>query len=289
MIQLICDCGGTKSSWTLVDNNNKRFNFTLPGMNPAVNTQDTLHSVLQLLPDKIYSQGILSDGALIDNVWFYGAGCIHGTNTLMSKAIEAVLPNSCVTVESDMLGAARALCGRNEGIACILGTGANSCFYDGFSIKQNTPSLGYILGDEGGGAVLGRILVNRLYKGLFPSELKEMFETEMHTNLNTIIENVYRKPGANRYLASFTYFISAHKNYECIHYMLEHCFEQFFRRNIAPYNRSDLKVNFVGSLAFHFETEVREAASATGFQIGTIMQQPINALVDFHTNTKHFN
>lgn len=274
MKQLICDSGGTKSSWLLLDDGNIERRFDTEGMNPAVNSHDTIRDTINKLPRLL--------DCTVDEVWFYGAGCAHGTQDVMRKMISDVLPEADVNVNTDMLGAARALCQDSEGIACILGTGANSCYYNGRTITQNTPSLGYILGDEGGGAVLGRILVNRLYKGLFPSEYREMFEDEMKTNLNTIIENVYRKPQANRYLASFTYFLSAHRSEECIHGLLTHCFGQFFRRNIAVYRRRDLRVGFVGSLAHVFAKELREAAFEEGFSIGKILQSPIDEIAHYH-------
>lgn len=277
MKNLICDSGGTKSSWILTDNAEIVDRFCTEGMNPAVTSHDDIRCVLSVLPSLLKG-----DGNDVDRVWFYGAGCTHGTAAKMQKMLSEVMPKADVSVESDMLGAARALCQNEEGIACILGTGANSCYYDGYNIRQNTPSLGYILGDEGGGAVLGRMLINRLYKGIFPQRLKTCFEEEMNTDLNTIIEYVYRRPMANRYLASFSYFIASHRDEDCIHGMLTHCFTQFFQRNIRVYGRSDLDVHFVGSLAFHFRDELNESAVGEGFRIGKIIQAPIEYLAQYH-------
>ena len=277
MKQLICDSGGTKSSWILTDDSQAVAKFDTEGMNPAVSAHEHIESVISTLPEYLKEHSYN-----INKVWFYGAGCVNDGAAALAKMLTRMLPGADISVNSDMLGAARALCQSNEGIACILGTGANSCYYDGRRIRQNTPALGYILGDEGGGAVLGKTLINSIYKGLFPARLKQTFEEEMHTDMATIIENVYRKPFANRYLASFTHFLSAHRDEACIHNMLTQSFRQFFERNITPYDRPDLSVSFVGSLAYHFETELREAAGDMTFQIGKIIQNPIDYLAQFH-------
>ena len=277
MKQLICDSGGTKSAWLLIEGGLDLSEFTTDGINPAVNSHEHIMDVLAAVPQTL---GALADD--VNHVWFYGAGCVRGAIDEMREAINAVLPSAEVNVESDMLGAARALCQRSEGIACILGTGANSCYYDGEKIRQNTPALGYILGDEGGGAVLGRTLINHIYKGVIPETMRKTFEDEMNTDIGTIIEHVYRRPQANKYLASFTHFLSAHRDNEQIHKMLLECFGQFFSKNIDPYGRRDLPVNFIGSLAYHFRAELIEAAHAKGYRLGVIVQSPLAGLALYH-------
>lgn len=277
MKQLICDSGGTKASWMLIDGEYELAQFTTDGINPAVNSKEYISNVLNEVAARL-----VNHIGTVEYVWFYGAGCARGSVLEMTGAIESVVTNATVSVESDMLGAARALCQWNEGIACILGTGANSCYYDGERIRQNTPSLGYILGDEGGGAMLGRTLINNIYKGQWPEELHRQFEEEMQTNLDKIIENVYRRERANKYLAHFTYFLSSNRNNEHIHTMLVNNFEQFFNKNIDVYGRKDLTVGFIGSIASVFNEELREAAKKSGYRVGEILKSPIERLGHFH-------
>ena len=188
-----------------------------------------------------------------------------------------------VEAHSDLLGAARALCGHNYGIASILGTGANSCLYDGERIIQNTPALGYILGDEGSGAVLGRRFLNALYKGVLSKEIQNSFETSMGLTMASVIDRVYRQPLANRFLASLSEFIHSHLNDEAVREIVIQNFDDFFQKNIVPYNRRDLPVSFVGSIAWHYQSELQESASRQGFTLGTILKSPIEGLLRFHT------
>ena len=189
---------------------------------------------------------------------------------------------SACDVYSDLLGAARAVCGRREGIACILGTGANSCLYDGERIVQNTPALGYILGDEGSGAVLGRRLLNALYKGRLPQHLREAFEQETSLTMSDVIERVYRQPLANRFLASLSPFVARHLDEPALRNMVIDHFREFLRHNVAPYNAPQLPVGFVGSMAFHYQAELREAAHQEGFIMGDVMKSPIDGLLRYH-------
>jgi len=187
-----------------------------------------------------------------------------------------------VEAHSDLLGAARALCGHNYGIASILGTGANSCLYDGEVIAQNTPALGYILGDEGSGAVLGRRFLNALYKGVLSEKIKADFEAATGLTMADIIDRVYRQPHANRFLASLSEFIHSHLDDEAVRQIVIGNFDDFFQKNIVPYNRRDLPVNFVGSIAWHYQSELQASAARQGFTLGTVLQSPIEGLLRFH-------
>ena len=181
-----------------------------------------------------------------------------------------------------LLGAARALCGHEPGIACILGTGSNSCFYDGKDIAKHTPPLGYILGDEGSGAYLGRTLLNGLFKGTLPEALKEEFCNEYKLTLPNIIERVYRLPAANTFLASLVPFIAKHRDNPNIHSMLVEAFGLFIERNIAIYGHQEMPINCVGGIAYQFEEELKAAANEKGMQIGRILRRPIEAIVQYH-------
>ena len=218
------------------------------------------------------------------SIFFYGAGCTgKARQRLINILTEMFIAwNAQIEAESDLLGAARALCGRREGIACILGTGANSCWYDGNEIKENTPPLGYILGDEGSGAVLGRHFLNALFKGRLSQSIKEKFLSESSLTYADIIERVYRQPLANRFLASTSVFIK--KNIDIcpeLRQLVIDNFCDFFQKNISNYPTS--KPNFIGSMAVVYEEELREAARLEGYEIDIICKSPMEGLIAFHS------
>ena len=274
---LIADSGSTKTDWMLVEGDRKE-RFATRGMNPALMSDEELVEALQEARVKMTLDGS-------SQVFFYGAGCRDEVIPKMVSAIVRVfhpIAEGHVHVQSDLMAAARALCGRKEGIACILGTGSNSCLYDGERIVENTPPLGFILGDEGSGAVLGKLFVNALYKHRLLDSIKEEFEEQMQMNLSTLIQQVYRQPMPNRFLASFAPFIHAHLDDCDVEDLCRDHFRQFFRCNIAPYQRSDLRVNALGSVAFHFADVLHQAAQAEGYEMGLILKSPMDGLVVYH-------
>ena len=217
-------------------------------------------------------------------VYFYGSGVRPEMEPLMQSLLRETFPQaSVIEANSDLLGAARALCGRNEGIASILGTGANSCLYDGKAIVDHMPALGYILGDEGSGAVLGKRFIHDLYGGILSEEIKQTFERETKLNLAEIIKRVYREPLANRFLASLSEFISAHLDDAGVRAVVVRNFEDFLRLHIKSYHRGDLPVSFVGSVAWHYQDELKEAAEHLNFHIGTILKTPMAGLIRYHS------
>lgn len=274
-MKIIVDSGSTKTVWRVVRSKTDFFTVNTNGMNPVRDSEEAMSAVVSQASSSMPE-------CSIDQVFFYGAGCIPPYSDTLRRVLERALPGAQVAVESDMLGAARSLCGLEEGISCILGTGSNSCLYDGEKIIQNVSPLGWILGDEGSGAVLGRTLVGDLLKGQLPSALRDEFLQRYQLTQADIIEAVYRKPLANRFLASFVPFLADHREEEGIQALLVDAFRRFFRRNVAAYHREDLKVNFVGSVAYYFEKELSKAAEAEGFKMGRILRDPIDSLVDFH-------
>ena len=188
-----------------------------------------------------------------------------------------------IEAHSDLLGAARALCGHNYGIASILGTGANSCLYDGKRIIANTPALGYILGDEGSGGVMGKLFLHELYKGVLSKNIRLEFEQEYSLKMSDVIQRVYREPMPNRFLASLAPFIHRHLSDPAVKRLVTDNFRDFFRYNIRPYNHSEFPVSFVGSVAWYFRDQLAEAADIEGFTLGTILKSPIEGLLRFHT------
>lgn len=266
---LVADSGSTKTDWALVDEQGlivKR--MTTEGFNPIMMDAPSV-------PE-------LGDAWSGGQVFFYGAGCTQEQAPRVYELLLRLVPDvTHCDVHSDLLGAAHAVCGHEEGVACILGTGANSCLYDGRRIVQNTPALGYVLGDEGSGAVLGRKFINALYKGRLPLELKENFEEETGLTMMGIIGKVYREPMANRFLASTSLFIGKHLDVPELRQLVVDNFREFLRHNVAPYKRRDLSVGFVGSMAHHYENELREAAGLEQFTVGLVMRSPIEGIVRF--------
>lgn len=272
---LIADSGSTKTDWVLSANPQQVIHTQ--GINPFHQSAGEMAAILS---DELLPQLPVGD---VGSVCFYGSGVRPELEPLMANLLKEAFPQAeRVEAHGDLLGAARALCGRNEGIASILGTGANSCLYDGEAILQNTPPLGYILGDEGSGAVLGKLLVNALYKGRLSNEIVADFQRQTGLDMPAVIARVYRQPMANRFLASLCPFIHDHLGDPCLKSLVIDAFRDFFRINIAPYRRRDLPVAFVGSVAWFFSQQLTEAAAAEGFCVGTVCRSPLLGLLRYH-------
>ena len=282
---LVADSGSTKTDWVLVSTDGTQSVLHTDGINPARDARDIIYNVIyhQLLaPLQTSPRGGRLSSSVLESIFFYGAGCIEPFSQNVKSVLEELFPDCHVEVESDLLGAARALCGHEPGIACILGTGSNSCLYDGKEIVMHTPPLGYILGDEGSGSMLGKTLLNGLFKGLLPEDLKQAFCDKYSLSLPDIIGRVYRQPAANAFLASLVPFIAEHRTHPAIHTMLVEAFSQFFVRNIAVYGHGEMPVHCVGGIAFQFTEELNGAAARHGMQIGRILKRPIEAIVQYH-------
>ena len=276
-VLLIADSGSTKTDWIFISSDGSQTELHTDGINPARDTRDNIYNVLY---HDLLTQ--LPQSEVPQAVHFYGAGCIEPFSRNVKSVLEELFPDCRAEVESDLLGAARAVCGHEPGIACILGTGSNSCLYDGKGIVKHTPPLGYILGDEGSGSYLGKTLLNGLFKGTLPEALKEEFCSKFNLTLPDIIERVYRKPAANAFLASLVPFIAEHHAEPCIHDMLVEAFRLFIERNIAIYGHKELPINCVGGIAYQFEKELAEAAAIENMQIGRILRRPIEAIAQYH-------
>ena len=277
MYTLIADSGSTKTEWALLNEQQMIRTVTTEGMNPFVMDDGVIQRILteQLLPR-------LSE-LRPERVYFYGAGCKDFQIVRMQKLLTEALGAQEVEVASDMLGAARSVCGKQAGVVCIMGTGSNSCLYDGEKITANVSPLGYILGDEGSGASLGKILVGEVMKGDLGYLRAQMFEA-LGVDEATLIERVYRKPLANRFLASLTPFLHDHLDDAKVRKVVVDEFVRFFHRNVRHYARPDLKVNFAGSIAWWFNNELHEAARQAGYQMGKVIQKPLEGLVEYHLN-----
>ena len=272
MNYLIADSGSTKTSWLMTDGRVRLETETL-GMNPVRDSEEEMERIVQCLPTPL-----TIDGRGVGRVCFYGAGCIDPFRDAVRRVLRRRFEGAEISVESDLLGAAHALCGNKEGIVCILGTGSNSCLYDGHRIVQNTSPLGWILGDEGSGAVLGRRLVGDVLKGRMGKPLCKAFEEETGLTRTHIIDKVYREPMANRFLASLVPFLGRHREDAEVRALLVDEFRRFLSRNVAAYGRTDLEVSFVGGIANSYREELSEAIRLEGMKLGEILAKPIDRI-----------
>lgn len=277
-MKLIADSGSTKTDWALVENGMVLGKYQTQGINPFHQDDATIMTIFQkeLLPQ---ISSLLSPSSML---YFYGSGLREELKQRMKNLCEKVMPFSVIQLENDLLGAARALCGKEEGVACIFGTGANSCLYDGEKIVQNTPPLGYILGDEGSGAVLGRLFMNAIFKDPQFVEIRELYMKETGLTMPLIINKVYREPLANRFLASTSTFIHQHLDNMLLRQLVKDNFRMFFQRNIVQYQRQDLPIHAVGSIAWYYHQELCEAAEEEGYQMGQILKTPMDGLIKYH-------
>ena len=276
-MKLIADSGATKTDWCIGTDQADNRIIQTQGINPFHQTQEHIAQVLseELLPQ-------LGETESISHIHFYGAGCTPEKSVLVKEELQALFPHALIDVQSDLLGAARSLCGKEKGIACILGTGSNSCEYDGEKITANVSPLGYILGDEGSGATLGKRLTGDCLKRQLPEHICSQFLEYTGLTHAQIIDKVYRQPQANRFLASLTPFLSMHRNEPEIHELLISCFSDFFRRNVMQYDYEQTSVHFTGSSAWYFQEEVKEATQRFNLQIGEFIKSPIHGLIIYH-------
>lgn len=273
---LIADSGSTKVDWRALHSDGSVQEVTTAGINPFFQTEEQIIYELQqhLLPDV---------SASVNEIHFYGAGVSSPEKVLvLQNCFRKVFPKARAFAYTDLLAAARALCGHKPGIAAILGTGANSCFYDGKDIADNVPACGFILGDEGSGAVLGKKFISDYLKRQLPAEISTLFTQKYGLNYNSIIERVYRQPFPNRFLATFSVFLNENRTDPYINRLLKTNFEEFFTRNIIQYDYKKYSVNLVGSVAFHYSEIIKEVAAQNKIKIGTILKSPIDGLVEYH-------
>ena len=277
---LIADSGSTKTDWCVVENGQPIQQISTKGINPFFQSEEEISNEIatSLLPQ-------LKTNAL-DAVYFYGAGCgFPDKIAMVHRAITKHLQiKREVEVNTDMLAVAHGLCRHEAGIACIMGTGSNSCYYDGKQIVSNVSPLGFILGDEGSGAVLGKLLVGDILKNQMTPELKEKFLKQFSLTPADIIDRVYRKPFPNRFLASLSPFLAQNIDEPCIHALVLGSFKSFLKRNVMQYeNFRNSKVHFIGSVAFYYKTILAEAAQEMNIQLGSIIKSPMEGLIKYHS------
>jgi N-acetylglucosamine kinase-like BadF-type ATPase len=279
MAILIADSGATKCEWTLAETRRKHRSVFTQGISPYFLNTPQIEAIIrnELLPGlKQYS---------VEAVYYYGTGCSNPDNAkLVKKAITNVFKGVEVQVTHDLMGAARALCGREKGIAGILGTGSNSCYYNGKKIVKNSPGLGYVLGDEGSGAHLGKkVLQYYLYK-TFDEELAFKFEAKYKgINAVEILENIYKKPFPNRYLATFTLFLAENRGHYMVENIIEDGINDFFFTHLCKYGESwKLPIHFTGGVSYAFRDVVKDLCHSYEFELGQILKNPMQGLLKYH-------
>ncbi|CCH56411.1 N-acetylglucosamine kinase-like protein [Fibrisoma limi BUZ 3] len=278
-MMLIADSGSTKTDWRLVAANGTVQTLHTDGFNPYYQTTETIidRLRLQLLPQ--------INGAAVQNVFFYGTGCIGPTvNYIVADALKGVFPNLLtVDVNSDMLGAARGAAGQEAAIVCILGTGANACCYADGQITRGIQSLGFWLGDEGSGGYLGKTLVRDYFQERLPDDLRAAFHERYSLDRATLLENAYQKPFPNRYFASFTPFLTEHLAHPYVVILVKEAFRLFLTIYVRRFPEAgEWPVHFVGSIAYYFADQLSQVVAEEGMTMGRILKAPAERLVEFH-------
>ena len=276
---LIADSGSTKTDWVCIDRHTgSRQSVQSAGINPFYQTTEEIIPVLQ-------SQVVPGIGADIQEIHFYGAGCADERSSMpVTNALKHSFPVANVEVASDMLGAARGLCGHQPGLACILGTGANNAFFDGNRITHSIGSLGFWLGDEGSGSYLGKTLVVHYLQNELPEDLHQSFIKE-YPGLDrlTVLDHAYKKPYPNRYFASYSKFIAENRAHAFMQALLRDAFGLFVKKYVLRHaNAAQYPVHFTGSIAYYYQDILRAVLKNNGLQPGRILKSPLEGLVDYH-------
>ncbi len=278
---LVADSGSTKTDWRLAGKQGMAKAVRTIGLNPFHKKFEEIKNLIRedLLPQ--------TKGSNVNQIYFYGAGCASEDSCLvLSKALRVSFPNAAIEVNSDLLGAARALCNRQAGIACILGTGSNSCYFDGEKIKHSIPPLGYILGDEGSGTYMGKKLLTDYLRNEMPEELAGKLCSEPGMSKMIILEKIYKENTPARYLAGFALFIHENRNDPYMHRLVYNSFSAFVEKIIKKYERfNQMKIHFVGGIAYSFSDILREVVAESGLYIGNILKNPIESLTGFHLHS----
>ncbi len=276
-VTLIADGGSTKVEWCLLNNGRKKTFFT-QGLSPYFLTTSQIATIIsdELMPKL--------KNVKVATLFYYGTGCAnpaHAKN--MKAALKQIFKEAVIEVGTDLLGAARALCGKEKGLACILGTGSNSCYYNGKKITKNSPGLGYVLGDEASGAYLGKKVIQHYLYHTFDEELVLKFEEKYKITGPEILDNVYKKPLANRYLAGFTLFLAENRGHYMIENIIEDGINDFFFQHLCKYPEIwKFPVHFAGSVAYGFKDVITELSKDYEFVLGQILKSPMQGLVKYH-------
>ena len=276
-MKVVVDSGSTSTDWVFIQKD-KTTRFKSPGFNPYYFKDD---DYLDYLTDESLSHLRFSK---VEEIFFYGSGCSTPQNcTIVKTALWEIFPNAQIHLHHDLFGAAVALCGKEEGIACILGTGSNSCLWDGNKIIENVPSLGYLLADEGSGTYLGKIILTAILLGNAPEEISDTFFKTYELDFSKTLDKIYKEENPNKFLSSISKFAHDNKNNGWIKSMIKQNFNDFIDLQISKYsNYKTQKIHFVGSVAFHFNEILSEVMNERNLKLCKIISNPIEELVRFH-------
>ncbi len=276
---VIVDGGSTKCDWVFLDEKLSLYSQTQTvGFNP--NIADTTR-----IPEELDKNSVIAENKRkVKHLYFYGSGCgILENRQHMEKALSIVFPQSQITVKDDMTAAAYAAFNGRPAIVCILGTGSNSCYFDGTAVRCDLPSLGFLIGDEGSGNALGKLLLKHYFMNKMPEDLREEFNQEYNLDIKTVIGNLYHNSRANAYLAQFSKFIIPRIGHPYLQHLVYQELKNYFEYQVLPYEESkNCEVNFVGSIAYYYEDILRAVAADLHLHIGKIVQKPIESLIDYH-------
>jgi len=275
---LVADSGSSKTDWLLAIPQQETQQFRTAGLNPYFLSEKEIVKVIQ---DQ--ARDLLALTNEITEIYFFGAGCSSpDRHEIVSNALSQLFTKAYISVDSDLLGSAYATCGHDKGLCCVLGTGSNISYFDGEDIFEGKHGLGYVLGDEGSGTWFGKILITDFLYGNMPATIHHKFQETYHLDRETVIKNVYQKPGGNSYLASFAKFLSEIRETEYAQNILSNGLVEFIETNIKSYpHYNKYKCNFVGSIAYVFADELNALCKANGVRTGKIIKQPIHDLMDF--------
>ena len=275
----IVDGGSTKCDWVILENTGKVSQKTESvGFNPNIISADLIPQEIEKNPHLFLIKNQL------DYVYFYGSGCGTAENALLVETqLQKVFPYAKVTVKEDLTAAAYAAYKGKPAIVCILGTGSNSCYFDGKSVRRDLPSLGFLIGDEGSGSAIGKHLVRRFFMKKLPQDLHQEFVETYHLTIDDAIKNMYHNPRANAYLAEFNKFVIQRKQHPYFQNLVFDEMKNFFEYQVLPYEEArEAEINFIGSIAYYYEDVLRAAAAELNLTVGHIVQKPIESLVEFH-------
>lgn len=276
---LIADSGSTKCAWKIISGSGEMETIYTSGINPFFRTTESIYEELSL-------QLFPSTASAVEKIYFYGSGIINDEKAaIIREALKKLYPDAIIELYSDVVAASRALFGNREGIACILGTGSNACLYDGKKVVAGISPLGFILGDEGSGAVLGKILLGDFFKQVMPESLRLKFEEKYHLTRDEALQRVYKTEKPNHFLASFAPFLSAEIETEYASQLVRRSLTEFFERNVIKIpDYRNFSIGFVGSVAFHFSTIVTEICERYQLNCVSVLQEPMEGLVKYHLN-----
>lgn len=279
---LIADGGSTKADWIALDKDkNEVFRTRTLGLNPAVVSDEELHNRI------INMFQLISVKDDVAEIYFYGAGC--GTPKpikILHDVLKGIFKNAKITISEDMLAAVYAATGKNPALVCILGTGSNSCYFDGKEVQMKVASLGYILMDEASGNYFGKVLIREYYYGKMPKNIAAKFEQEFNLDADFIKLNLYRTPNPNMYLATFAKFMFDFKEDKYIKKIIKKGFQEFFKYRVLPFEKdASTPLYFIGSIAFYFRDILEIVAKKNNLKLTGVIQRPIDNLLEYHRNS----